>query len=470
MESNQNYRNKYLKYKNKYLNLKKITENENNIENMIGGGDDLDNLDFFLNFNKNKEKYLEKYNLFYDINLIKLPIKKIGQASANGFINLLEYKNNKDSNTFKAVLKSSLKLNADNNYYEFVVGNCINKIKEYFPNFAYTFLYMNPSNELKKELMTGKLNNPNLLKNLNIRPKININHLQSFSNIGQGCEKNENSSILLEYIPNSYNIDDILKDSDFISNYDYNLLSIMLQVYIALAGLKNIYTHYDLHQDNVMIIKLPKKILINYTNLGIILYTKYMPVIIDYGRSHIDCSNLNLLISSKKIADIACNTNKCNKDSVNNCNTIDKGLYVYKKHNKYSDLSFFSYINMRTKNESSDVRYIIDMMLYKINDNSLLKNNFFKLFNEFNNPEWFENIKNKDGSIHISPKYGISEMPSSYFTNEKLKTIIDICEWLYDFFISNKYNDIKFNINDYYGTVTINSNINDKQKWSFQYK
>lgn len=125
---------------------------------------------------------------------------------------------------------------------------------------------------------------------------------------------------------------------------------------------------------------------------------------------------------------------------------------------------------MRTKNESSDVRYIIDMMLYKINDNSLLKNNFFKLFNEFNNPEWFENIKNKDGSIHISPKYGISEMPSSYFTNEKLKTIIDICEWLYDFFISNKYNDIKFNINDYYGTVTINSNINDKQKWSFQYK
>jgi len=74
MESNQKYKNKYLKYKNKYLNLKKIAENENNIENIIGGsgGDDLDNLDFFLNFNKNKEKYLEKYNLFYDINLINL--------------------------------------------------------------------------------------------------------------------------------------------------------------------------------------------------------------------------------------------------------------------------------------------------------------------------------------------------------------------------------------------------------------
>jgi hypothetical protein len=469
MESNQYYKNKYLKYKNKYLDLKNITENENTIENIIGDGDDLENLNFFLGFNENKNKYLEKYNLFYDINLINLPIKKIGQESANGFINLLEYKNNKDSNTFKAVLKSSLKLNADNNYYEFVVGNCINKIKEYFPNFAYTFLYMNPTDELKRELMTGKLNNPNLLKNLNIRPKININRLETFYNIGQGCIKNGNSSILLEYIPNSYGIDDILKDNDFLLNYDYNLFSIMFQVYAALVGLKDIYTHYDLHRDNVMIIKLPQKMIINYTNLSISLYTKYMPVIIDYGRSHIDCSKLNLHISSKKIADIACNTKKCNKNGKNNCNTIDKGLYVYKENDKYSDLPFFSYINMRTKNESFDSRYIIDMMFYKINENSLLRKKFLEIFNKYNNLEWFENIKKKDGTIVLSTKFGISEIPSSYNIG-KLKTIVDIYEWLSDFYVSNKYYDIKFDIDDYYGTITINSNIDDNQKWSFQPK
>jgi len=53
---NQIYKNKYIKYKNKYLNLKK----------MIGGNND-ENLDFFLNFNIKKDIYIEKYLMFKDI-------------------------------------------------------------------------------------------------------------------------------------------------------------------------------------------------------------------------------------------------------------------------------------------------------------------------------------------------------------------------------------------------------------------
>ena len=39
-------------------------------------------------------------------------------------------------------------INTDNNYYEYKVGKCINKIKEYFPNFIYTFNYNFINNNL----------------------------------------------------------------------------------------------------------------------------------------------------------------------------------------------------------------------------------------------------------------------------------------------------------------------------------
>jgi hypothetical protein len=132
------YYQKYLKYKNKYLTLK--------------GGLDNENFNFFLNFNTVSKSIINKYDNFENLDLIDGPIKPIGQGSANGFINLIKYKNLKDSKKFDVVIKTSVEIDADNNFYEFNVGRCINIIKQYYPNFVYTFLFFNMSSELKKRI------------------------------------------------------------------------------------------------------------------------------------------------------------------------------------------------------------------------------------------------------------------------------------------------------------------------------
>jgi len=454
---NQIYKNKYIKYKNKYLNLKK----------MIGGNND-ENLDFFLNFNIKKDIYIEKYLMFKDIDLINYPISNIGVIGDNGFIKLFEYKNNIDSKKFKTILKTSLRKDTDNNYYEYLVGNCINIIKEYLPNFVYTFLYMNPTESLQRELKSNMFADNNLLKReINIKSDIKINELGYFENIGNGCENNKNSSILLEYIPNSYNIDNILFDSDFILNYDYNLFCILFQVYAALVCLKDIYTHYDLHPNNVMIIKLPKKMLITYSNLNIQLYTMFMPVIIDYGRSYIDCRKFGLDIDSKFVGDIACINIKCNDNLIGyddrNCNTVNNGLNIIKHNNVYSDQNDFYYINLLVKNESIDVRYIIRIM-EKIPDiQSKIKRRFVNIFNNIINPEWYTNTG-------LRTTYGVKQMSSTYLISKKISTTIDVLEWLKEIYNTFNYSAFDFNLDNCYGEININTNIDDKIKWSYKSK
>ena len=118
------YYQKYLKYKHKYLTLK--------------GGNDNENLNFFLNFNTIGKSIIDKYESFKNFDLIDGSINPIGQGSSNGFINLMKYK--KDSKNFDIIVKTSQQIDADNNFYEFNVGRCMNVIKQYYPNFIYTFL------------------------------------------------------------------------------------------------------------------------------------------------------------------------------------------------------------------------------------------------------------------------------------------------------------------------------------------
>jgi hypothetical protein len=160
----------------------------------------------------------------------------------------------------------------------------------------------------------------------NIKILSNSTDLLLPKNIKDGCNvkisdparrprysENENSSIMIEYIPNNISFMRLLADDEFISNYEYNLFCILFQLYATLATLSKIYTHYDLHQNNIMIINLPKKMLVTYTynDKNIKLYTKYIPTIIDYGRTYIDCRQFASYVSSENVVNIACTT-RCN--------------------------------------------------------------------------------------------------------------------------------------------------------------
>lgn len=442
------YKQKYLKYKMKYLQLK--------------GGEDPDNenLDFFLNYNTKKDAFLERYEKFFNKDLIQAPIIRIGSPSANGFINLIKFK--KGDTTFKTVLKTSVNLDADNNYYEFVVGNCINIIKEYVPNFLYTFLYATPTTGLKNNLKSNKLfyDVASFKANTTFKPRIHGNDLQTFANIGVGCEKNDQASILIEYVPDSLNTEELLKDADFIGDLDYNLYCLLFQIYAALAGLKNIYTHYDFHTGNVMMIKLPKKMRIEYTNFGTTLYTRFIPIIIDYGRSHINCLKLGTTIFSRVFSEISCENPTCNKSAQPLCDTLARGLVVQRDKTNYSTQDHFYSINLRLKNESHDLRFIHNFMK-QFTPLLEIRKDYDKHFNVATNPEWF--VMEKDGSIDLT--YGVKEAVSDYANSKIIKTTTDVILWLKEY--GNSKNFTYKVTSDVYGSMTINTDIESKVKWSF---
>lgn len=87
-------------------------------------------------------------------------------------------------------------------------------------------------------------------------------------------------------------------DYNKVSEFNKIIISILKYIMLSLAYAQNIlqFTHYDLHLSNIILIKNEKleKVNIRFTNPKtgkVTVYTFYMeytPIIIDYGRSHID--------------------------------------------------------------------------------------------------------------------------------------------------------------------------------------
>lgn len=445
------YKQKYLKYKYKYLKLK-------------GGKNEDENFDFFFNFNTKKDEILNKYEKFYNKDLINSPIRRLGQPSANGFINSINYKNNTDQKTFNTILKTSKRLNADNIYYEFIVGNCINILKKYYPNFCYTFAYLNLDDHLKNELEVCKsFENIGLFKEKSYFKLFkDLNELQTLRNISEGCSNNNKSSVLIEDIPSSISFNELLNDPEFKCDVSYYTFCNLYQIYYTLNSIKKIFTHYDLHEKNVMYLKLNKKIKIIYEAdpESVILYTRYIPVIIDYGRCHINCLELDNNIFSRIFSEIACESDKCNNKIYPLCNTDSKGIWTYRK----SPLEYFDnkyYTNYRKKNESHDLRYIVNILLYYLNENRTIKKFFKKYVNAENNSEFFE-----------EKYYGTKEYEDCLIeTNDvpigKIKTVGDVMIFLKYFYISNKCFENKSS-DDLYGTMKIYKDIKENKPWTFE--
>ena len=462
------YHSKYLKYKEKYIQLKK------------GGGileATSENMDFFFTFNSSKQLILDKYQNFNNLELMDLNMVKIGKTSANGFIYKLKFNNENDSDSFNTILKTSIDKKSDNNYYEFVVGNCINKFKEYFPNFVYTFNYLTLSQLLKNKLKDARIfNKIEFIKDVEMK-KINVNELQNNVNVGNGCENNDRASVLIEFIPNSLTLNDLTKNPNFLSSIDnlnMEIYNILFQVYFVLSALKEVYTHYDLHTENIMFIEIPamKKMQIDYNIEGRIfsIYTSFIPVILDYGRSFVDCLNIDGLTYSKIFSEVVCDNPKCNSSKHPKCNTKSVGLVIEKDNDDvYSKQADFHNINLRNKNESFDLRYLHNFMLI-VNDSLQIKNDYNKYFEKEDkwvtrDPRTRKIKTNEKGKTIIN--FGVKEDLSDFLNTKKISNTTDCLKWLLGLH-SKIYNT--YQNKDIYGLMKINYNFKERVKWTFERK
>jgi hypothetical protein len=289
-------------------------------------------------FGKNIAEITQFFKGFTDFTYALSPIKQIGKMSANGFVKEISYV--KEGYKADAILKSSRTAVSDNLVYEYLVGiKYINRIMKRFPCFLETYglyYYSDPSHWT---IMSGS--GPVHVSNLK--------HLQLQTTIdySRACRESTYATILLQHIKNAKAIVDYTGASNYNRFMKCDLVYVLFIIYHALSSISKEFTHYDLHDSNVLVYEPEKGKYIQYhyhneDGTETVFYSPYIPKIIDYGRSFFDNGNLN----SRKIRDKVCKEKACKPG----CGR-DMGF-------GWLDPKSFITISSSKKNESHDLRLL----------------------------------------------------------------------------------------------------------------
>jgi hypothetical protein len=225
------------------------------------------------------EAIKQHFHGFTPFDYVVSPIKKIGAESANGFINQINY-SHRGYNAC-ALLKSSKTEDSDNLLYEYVVGQYINKMNKQYPCFLETYgHYMYTDEDAWLKMQTEPvIADVSILKGLSLQKSLDYN---------DACRESKKLAILIQYFQGIQSLQKMSLDPMFIQT---ELMSALFQLYAPLARMKNNFTHYDLHLENVYLYKPVEGKYIQYhyylsSTRTISFKSSYMVKIIDYGRSY----------------------------------------------------------------------------------------------------------------------------------------------------------------------------------------
>ncbi len=310
--------------------------------------------------------YLKEYfGQFKDLSLVDtLAIKRIGSLSANGFVLRLPFKRPESNFTAYTVIKCSANTHSDNLFYEYYVGKeFINKISTKLPNFletydVYRFKTSDDWNTARNFANQQFPLTPIDLNSMLIHPNI-----RSFS---ESCRDNEKFCLLVQYFDKLYSFRSLFETNWNFGEIGYDMFGLMYQVYFALTYLAPNYTHYDLHQENVLLYKpydgSKQYIEMHYhlkSGRVITFPTEYVCKIIDYGRNYI---NANAIESSEIIEQICQNNEKCGQDcGVQHGYNMIRGNIMKNLKNNINPENYdaaISYITPNKFNNAHDLRLI----------------------------------------------------------------------------------------------------------------
>ena len=257
------------------------------------------------------------YDNFINLSYTTKEISCLRQNSSNGFIRFVEF--NKFGYRLKLVLKSTIldkQGYGDNLLYEYLVGRCVNRFCDYFPNFIRTYGSYQYKNQSKYDFILNSCSH--LSKRIlpeNLEYYLYNNSYENLNdNIINGCKNNKYMSVLTQYVPYQYDLRHYIHllatGKIFQQQNITQLIKILYMIYAPLKVLSNHYTHYDLHDKNILLYEVPNNQYIDiryYKNDKdyILIKTRYIPIIIDYGRSWIDCKFFDKeLLNSNEILNI----------------------------------------------------------------------------------------------------------------------------------------------------------------------
>jgi len=204
-------------------------------------------------------KYFNDYNLSLVDKSEEIDI--LGGESANGFI--LEIPLVKDGYKVYAVLKNSRNADADNLFYEGLVGLYINKKNYIFPCFVETYgIYQWTTWESHRDAVKysqGKTQTPPALDKLhNLRKVFSYKYFfEDTKFVFNTCDSAQLGAVLVQHIHKARSIDGFVKEFSGNKAFcTFHLPQYLYQVYAPLGMLSNEFNHYDLHTDNVVLYRI----------------------------------------------------------------------------------------------------------------------------------------------------------------------------------------------------------------------
>ena len=271
-------------------------------------------------FGTNAAAIRKHFDHFNNFDMLSAPAKQIGAVSSNGFVKELTYKNR--GYVANAVLKSSTNQYSDNLLYEALVGFFLNRIGTRFPSFLETYgLYRyNLDGLAYNECKTVKSTDPAVLKTGLKRIATKSDDIDNAS-ISQACLVPPSMSVLIQHLKGAKTLREKCASIGFVKN---DLLYIFLQVYATLSQLSRVFTHYDLHYENVLVYEPVVGSHIEYHyHYGpdtdkIVFKSPYIAKIIDYGRCYYkDAADKSSTGNSPDFKKLLCKVCKpgCGKDA-----------------------------------------------------------------------------------------------------------------------------------------------------------
>jgi len=302
------------------------------------------------------DKIKKYFDNFVNFNLVKE--FKVLSSGSQGMVKLIKYEKN-NYETY-AILKLSKTDTADNPYYEYLVGNFLNTQLKFFPCFVQTYglfeydgqSFVNYEDKSFASIISDRLKQ--------------VDDTHSDIHLVKSCVNPTKFCILTQYLKNSITMKKALEpryslkyDSKYNEWYedkrDYKYIDmaqcdfyineipyILFQIYMPLYILSDVFAHFDLHWNNILLYEPVKGKTIKYIYYlsdgeVISFYSPYIVKLIDYGRSYFSNEHTN----SQQIFNKICSLSECGPDCGKSKGYVELSV---KKKNTSIDLRIFDYL------------------------------------------------------------------------------------------------------------------------------
>jgi hypothetical protein len=225
-------------------------------------------------------------------------------AGGNGFVVRLAFNHNNYMGYY--VIKTSIKETSDNAMYEYTVGQYVNELMRKFPCFIRTIsLLRYNSKKAMMQLAKAHAYTNEMLASLH----------PTTPSIEASCTSPTTQCLLLDDVYGGVNLRECITPAFATTELPF----ILFIIYHALSMNRKTFTHYDLHDHNVLLYEpFPPTMIhsgrwVQYVyhlpNTELTFLSKYIPKIIDYGRCYFQHGS----VGSKKYRKVLCKTMKCNR-------------------------------------------------------------------------------------------------------------------------------------------------------------